>query len=158
MKDPDSSWKTLHTRTWDEKLKAVAKDLQSNTHYCFRVQSVNANIKERDKNGEYSKIIEEETRFRLVEKALLTPVAAVGGAVVSPVVGATAAAASVWLAVDPEKPATKGLTGVASAGAGAAGALAGVVGFPVGAVAGVASLFYRGDESDWSDGDEDPKP
>ena len=158
-KDRDSPWKTVQTRTLENgKLKAVAKDLHSNTHYCFRVKSVNANIKDSETNGEYSEIIEEETRFSLAEKVLLTPAAAIAGAALSPIAGAGAAAASVWVAVDPEKPATKGLTGVASAGAGAAGALAGVVGFPVGAVFGAVSLYLNGYESSWSDGDDDPEP
>lgn len=175
MKDPDSPWRKFQTITPVEKskkeqkavatnktqkvnkgLKAVVTGLHSNTHYYFRVKSVNRNIKEHDINGAYSKIIEEETRFNLAEKVLLTPAAAAAGAVASPVVGAALAAGGVWVGVEPENPATKGLTGAASVVAGAAGALAGVVGAPVGAVVGAVALYLDGYESPWSD--DDPKP
>eukprot|EP00731_Ephydatia_muelleri_P012793 Em0007g103a len=94
-----------------------------------------------------------DTRLSMAAKVALTPAVVAGGVLATPFAGASLAAVGVYDKIEPETPVTKGLTGAASVFAGVGGAVAGFVGFPVGAVAAAMLLYDKGDESPRSDDD-----
>ena len=94
-----------------------------------------------------------DTRWSKAAKVAATPGAVIGGVLASPFLGAGAAAAGVWAAIEPKNPVSKALTGLLSFGAGVFGGAAGIVAAPVGGVVAAAALHDQSYDSTQSDDD-----
>ena len=159
-KSKATPWYDL-TTIGKEKLSAKASDLSTSTDYRFRVRALN----NKHEPGEFSEVLEAETRCGVLPKVAASTGAFVGGTIGGPLLGAVGLGVMAGSAAKdgPDSKAGKAAAATAAGvGAGVGGALLGTVGAPLfgGTAAYMAYRTLTKGSDEWSpqtseDEDED---
>ena len=139
-KSKETPWFDV-TTVGREKLSAKPTDLSTGTEYRFRVRALN----DKQQQGEFSEVLEAETRCGAAAKVAATTGAFFGGTIGGPLLGAVGFGIMAGSAAKDSADSKAGKAAAATAagiGAGVGGALFGTIGAPVMGVS-AAYLAYR---------------
>ena len=154
-------WNDLSTVNCN-KLSATARSLETDTRYCFRVKAIN----NKNQQGDFSDVVEAETRYGKVGRVAAATSAFFGGTLGGPLLGAATLGYVAGASAENGPDSKAGKVAAATAagiGGGIGGAILGTIGAPfVGGMA--AFMAYKGmegaltDLSPQSSEDEDENP